>query len=211
MLGCQTDVTHHRHAALHDVADVGLEAVDALELDRVGACAQQAFDGAHERLAAVAVRKEGQVGDHESVLSEAATDRGHMQGHHVEVGGDRVAVAVDGHGDGVADQHPIDAGGGDEARGERVVAGDEGDLVAAALGGGELRERGHHQVPVLRIKSEVKATPTMPGVQRRRRTRTEEPPEALLSRNEPSAPGVMVTSSPTRRLKRVPVGTCIHT
>ena len=65
----------------------------ALELDRVGACAQQAFDGAHERLAAVAVRKEGQVGDHESVLSKAATDRGHMQGHQVEVGGDRVAVA----------------------------------------------------------------------------------------------------------------------
>ena len=200
-------MAHHRHAALHDVADVGLEAVDALELDRVGACAQQAFDGAHECPAAVSVRKEGQIGDHEPVGSEAATDRGDMQGHHVEVGGDRVAVAVDGHRDGIADQYPIDAGGGDEARGERVVAGDEGDLVAAALGGGELRERGHHQVPVLRIKSEVQATPSMAGVQRRRRTRTEDSLDPLRSKNEPSAPGVMITLSPTRRLKRVPVGT----
>jgi len=82
---------------------------------------------------AFAVGEEGEVGDDE-FIGGAAGDGAGVEGHHVDGGGEGVGVAVDDHGDGIADEDAVDGGLGDETREGVVVAGDHGEPATGALG-----------------------------------------------------------------------------
>jgi hypothetical protein len=137
----EPDVAHDGNASGHESANDRGHVGAAFDFDSLAAGLLKDAGGRFQcAIGAQVADGKWQVDNGQRAIDSSSYDFGVVQ-QVIERGGQRRVVALDGHGETIADEHGIDSRFVDQPGGWKVVSGDHRQLPARRLGGGKRRGR----------------------------------------------------------------------